>query len=169
MTEMVGHYKCPQPAEEKPKRWWKRSFQIWKGRFYITFSNCRVKKRPTSCNHDRTHRMGDIMREIKEYRYKQNDGLCPECGKPYDISVMELLHVLPWSRFPEMRARKANMVLLCHRCHKEVHCNPWKNIQMMQEKAAELNVNLKERYEQEFIPYSESEIVGIDEVSYNNS
>jgi 5-methylcytosine-specific restriction endonuclease McrA len=155
MTEMLGHWQCPQPAEEKPKRWWKRTFQIWKGRFYITFSNCRVKKRPTACNHDCTHRLGDIMREIKAYRYKQNDGLCPECGKPYDISVMELHHVLPWSRFPEMRARKANMVLLCHRCHKEVHCNPWKNIQMMQKKAAELDVDLKERYEQEFNPYNE--------------
>jgi len=54
-----------------------------------------------------------------------------------------------------MRARKANMVLLCHRCHKEVHCNPWKNIQMMQKKAAELDVDLKERYEQEFNPYNE--------------
>ena len=37
--------------------------------------------------------------------------------------------------------------MLCHKCHKEVHCNPWKNIELMKAKAKELNINLNERYE----------------------
>ena len=136
------------PYEQAPrqKRWWKRSFRFMKGRFYITFSNCRVKKRPTSCDHECSQKLTDNMREIKGYRYKQQKGLCPECGKPFDIKEMELHHVLPWGRFPELRARKANMILLCHKCHKEIHCNPWKNIEMMKAKAEELGINLKDRY-----------------------
>ena len=136
------------PYEQAPrqKRWWKRSFRFMKGRFYITFSNCRVKKRPTSCDHECSQKLTDNMREIKGYRYKQQKGLCPECGQPFDIKEMELHHVLPWGRFPELRARKANMILLCHKCHKEIHCNPWKNIEMMKAKAKELGIDLKDRY-----------------------
>ena len=137
------------PYEQAPrqKRWWKRSFRFMKGRFYITFSNCRVKKRPTSCDHECSQKLTDNMREIKGYRYKQQKGLCPECGKLFDIKEMELHHVLPWGRFPELRARKANMILLCHKCHKEIHCNPWKNIELMKAKAEELGIDLKERYD----------------------
>ena len=31
---------------------------------------------------------------------------------------------------------------------KEVHCNPWRNIQLMKEKAEELGIDLSERFEQ---------------------
>jgi hypothetical protein len=133
--------------QERKKRWWKRSFRLLNGRFYITFSNCRVKKRPTSCDHECSQKLTNNMRDIKGQRYKQQKGLCPECGQPFDIKEMELHHVLPWGRFPELRARKANMILLCHKCHKEIHCNPWRNIEMMKRKANELGIDLAERYE----------------------
>ena len=106
-----------------------------------------IGQRPTSCDHECSQKLTDNMREIKGYRYKQQKGLCPECGQPFDIKEMELHHVLPWGRFPELRARKANMILLCHKCHKEIHCNPWKNIEMMKAKAEELGIDLKERYD----------------------
>jgi hypothetical protein len=32
-------------------------------------------------------------------------------------------------------------------CHKEVHCNPWRNIELMKAKAEELGIDLKERYD----------------------
>ena len=146
MTEKEMERYCPQPDDRPTRRWWKRSFRLLKGRFYITFSNCRVKKRPTSCDHERSAKMGYIMREIKGYRYRQQGGRCPECGQQFDIKLMELHHVLPWARFPELRMKKANLALLCHKCHKEVHCNPWRNIEMMKAKAAELGVNLAEIY-----------------------
>ena len=126
------------------KRWWKRTFRILPNRLYITISNCRVKKRAN--NHVATHNFNDNMKEIKSYRYKQQQGKCPSCGQLTDLKEMELHHVLPWCRFPELRARKSNMMLLCHCCHKEIHINPWLNIKMMQAKAAEFGINLKERY-----------------------
>ena len=69
--------------------------------------------------------------------------------KSFELDVMELHHILPWARFPEWRASSKNMILLCHRCHKEIHCNPWKNIEMMKAKADELGIDLKERYDYE--------------------
>ena len=47
--------------------------------------------------------------------------------------------------------------MLCHRCHKEVHCNPYLNIQMMEDKAKEMGIELKGRYE-----------TGADKTSINN-
>ena len=69
--------------------------------------------------------------------------------KQFDISFMELHHVLPWSRFPELRAKKSNQLLLCHDCHKEIHCNPYLNIRLMEDKAKEFGIDLKERYKYE--------------------
>lgn len=59
---------------------------------------------------------------------------------------MENHHVLPWGRFPELREHEDNMILLCHRCHKEIHCNPWRNIELMKAKAKVLGINLEEYY-----------------------
>lgn len=60
---------------------------------------------------------------------------------------MELHHILPVARFPELWDDRRNCVALCHDCHKEIHCNPLANIRMMQAKAAELGLDLAERYD----------------------
>lgn len=135
----------PANAPQRKKRRWKRSFRIL-GRFYITLSNCRVKKRATSGDRDRTSSQRERMLHFKGKMYEEQGGICPECGKHFDINFFELHHVLPWSRFPELRSRRTNLLLLCHYCHKEIHCNPWKNIAMMKAKAAEFGIDLQERY-----------------------
>ena len=134
------------PPQTAKRRTWKKTIRIARGWFYITFSNCRVKKRDT-CGYSTSWEFAHELRDIKEKLYKKCEGVCPHCGQHHDISFMEIHHVLPWARFPELRGTKRNMMLLCHHCHKEVHINPWLNIQLMQAKAQELNINLNERYE----------------------
>ena len=56
-------------------------------------------------------------------------------------------HVLPLSRFPELGQSIRNGIMLCHKCHKEIHCNPWRNIELMKAKAEELGIDLKDRYD----------------------
>lgn len=73
-------------------------------------------------------------------------GVCLVCGKPFEYEQMELHHILPIARFPELGKTLLNGCMLCNRCHKEIHCNPFKNIEMMQRKADELGIDLKERY-----------------------
>ena len=123
---------------------WKRSIKIL-GLFF-TLSNVPVKKRNSRKVGDRddidiTFRMKNLRRDVKA---AQGDR-CPMCGEVSER--MELHHVLPVARFPELWNDRRNCVALCHDCHKEIHCNPWANIRMMQAKAAELGFDLGERYD----------------------
>jgi hypothetical protein len=106
-----------------------------------------VKNRNTPSDHPRTHAQADHCRERKGKLYERQQGICPECGQHFAINQMEYHHILPWARFPELRGSIRNAVMLCHNCHKEVHCNPWRNIAMMKAKAEELGIDLKERYD----------------------
>ena len=54
---------------------------------------------------------------------------------------------VPWTDRQLAYLRKHYAVMLCHNCHKEVHCYPWKNIEMIKAKAEELGIDLKERYD----------------------
>ena len=123
---------------------WKWSIKI--AGLWLTMSNTPVKKRNSRkvgdrYNIDATFRMKDIRRKVKEAQ----DNRCPMCG---EVSKrMELHHILPVARFPELWDDRRNCVALCHDCHKEIHCNPWANIRMMEAKAAELGFDLGERYD----------------------
>ena len=123
---------------------WKRSIKI--AGLWITLSNVPVKKRNSRKSGDRdnidsTYRMKNIRQEVKAAQGNR----CPMCGNVSEL--MELHHILPVARFPELWDDLRNCVALCHDCHKEIHCNPWANIRMMKAKAAELGVDLCERYD----------------------
>ena len=123
---------------------WKWSIKI--AGLWLTLSNVPVKKKNSRKvgdrdNIDSTYRMKDIRREVKA---EQGDR-CPMCGEVSER--MELHHILPVARFPELWDDRRNCVALCHGCHKEIHCNPWANIRMMEAKAAELGFDLGERYD----------------------
>ena len=139
----MGEYREPPHRAEHKN--WKKSWRLMG--VYFTLSSCRVKMRLT--NRERSEKLAQDSRQIKGKLYKKQGGCCPHCGKQFDISFMELHHVLPWSRFPELRAKKRNQLLLCHDCHKEIHCNPYLNIRLMEEKAKEFGIDLKERYKYE--------------------
>ena len=112
---------------------------------YFTLSSCRVKMRYET--HERSRKLANNQRDMKVKMYKKLQGVCPICGKHFDPQWMELHHVLPWHRFPELRGMKKNHMLLCHDCHKEIHCNPYLNIRLQEEKAKELGINLKKYYD----------------------
>lgn len=123
---------------------WKRSIKI--AGLWLTLSNTPVKKRHSRKvgdrdDIDRTFLMKHIRRDVKA---AQGDR-CPMCGEVSER--MELHHILPVARFPELWDDRRNCVALCHDCHKEIHCNPWANIRMMQAKAAELCLDLCQKYD----------------------
>lgn len=123
---------------------WKRSIKICG--LWFTLSNVPVKKKNSRKvddrdNIDSTYRMKDIRREVKAAQGNR----CPICGEVSE--QMELHHILPVARFPELWDDRRNCVALCHDCHKEIHCNPWANIRMMEAKAAELGLDLGEKYD----------------------
>ena len=123
---------------------WKKSIRI--AGLFLTLSNVPVKKRNSRKvgdrdNIDSTYRMKDIRRDVKA---AQGDR-CPICGKASER--MELHHILPVARFPELWDYRRNCVALCHDCHKEIHCNPYANIRMMEAKAEEFGLDLGGRYD----------------------
>lgn len=77
-----------------------------------------------------------------------HDGLCELHDKGLKPTEGRLSHhSMRLARFPELGQSIRNGIMLCHRCHKEVHCNPWRNIELMKAKAEELGIDLKERYD----------------------
>ena len=92
-------------------------------------------------NIDSTYRMKNLRREVKAAQGNR----CPMCGEVSE--QMELHHIWPVARFPELWDDRRNCVALCHDCHKEIHCNPWANIWMMEAKAAELGIDLRQKYD----------------------
>ena len=135
----------PYHQQRRPwRKGWAKKWRLFG--LYLYISNVRMKKRPKRdllyTGHVEKH-----LIENKHKLYERQGGCCPHCGQPFEYEQLELHHVLPLSRFPELGQSIRNGIMLCHRCHKEVHCNPWRNIQMMKEKAKEMGIDLKERYD----------------------
>ena len=134
------------PFRSKPMTWRKGWAKKWRiGRLYFYISNCRMKKRPIrDLMYDGPAQ--DHVVANKRKLYERQGGKCPHCGQAFDYEQMELHHVLPIARFPELGQSIRNSIMLCHYCHKEVHCNPWRDIELMKAKAEELGIDLKQRY-----------------------
>lgn len=127
-------------GDRKDRRKWVKRWHAF-GLFFA-ISNCRIKKRD-----EREYKGGFTgFRDLKELAFKRQGGACPMCGHSFGYRQMECHHVLPWGRFPEYRMKAENIMMLCHDCHKEIHCNPFLNIRMMRDKAAEIGVDLTSRY-----------------------
>lgn len=127
---------------------WRESWYIRLriGRLYFYLSNCRMRRRPIR-DLMYSNRISDRCILNKKKLYERQGGRCPHCGQAFEFEVMELHHVLPLSRFPELGVSIRNGIVLCHKCHKEVHNNPYKNISIMEKKAKELGYDLKDYYD----------------------
>lgn len=125
-------------------RGWKHCIKLFGIYFYV--SNVGLKRRS---RRDAIFRgfTRDAIQRKKELLYERQQHRCPICGNEFEMEQMEYHHILPYGRFPELKTRITNGIVLCHRCHKEIHMNPWKNIKMMQAKADELGIDLAQRYE----------------------
>ena len=135
------------PYHTKPIAWrngWLKRWRLFGINIYI--SNVRLKKRPIR-DLLRNDFVKDHLKEKKQKLYTIQEGKCPHCGQVFEIEKMELHHILPLSRFPQFGQAIKNMILLCHHCHVELHRNPWANIKVMENKAKEFDLNLKDYYE----------------------
>lgn len=141
-------YFTPQAVVEKKRKWIKK----WQAfGLFFAVSNGRINKR---C--ERRYKGGwATYREDREQLFEQQGHRCHHCGQEGNtFKDLEAHHVLPWGRFPELRCKRENIVLLCHRCHKEVHNNPYLEIAMMEAKAKELGIDIDEHYDRDFFVYN---------------
>lgn len=123
---------------------WKKTLRIIRGVLYVTLSNVPVKKKP---QRDMQPYHGRTMYKMR-LRHVEDVGYCPLCGKAVaEADEVQVHHVLPVSRYPELRNDRRNMMVVCVACHKDIHLDPWKNIRLMTAKASELGVILEERFD----------------------
>lgn len=138
-------YEAGNKTVARLRKAWKHCIKIAGLYFYV--SNVSLKRRgKRDLSYNTAHHAENIIKN-KQKLYERQEHRCPLCGNEYPYREMELHHILPWARFPELKQSIRNSIMLCHECHKEVHSNPWRNIQMMQQKAEEFGINLNERYE----------------------
>lgn len=131
-------------TDQQPKR--KKWVKKWHAfGLYFAVANCRIQKRWG--DRPMSEKGRNDIRDIKNQLYKKQKHVCPLCQQEHPYKYMELHHKLPWPRFPELRMKHRNLVMLCHDCHKEVHCNPFLNIRMMKEAAQHFGIDLKDRYD----------------------
>jgi 5-methylcytosine-specific restriction endonuclease McrA len=64
-----------------------------------------------------------IPPELANDVYKKFSGRCDECGKDTSETIMEIHHIIPWSR---VRTHElSNLRLLCYKCHRKIHHNSY--------------------------------------------
>ena len=111
----------------------------------IAISNGRIKRREVRYVDNKDKKAYNNMRRTL---HDQQGGRCAICGKPFTTyHDMVAHHVLPFARFVEWRNDIRNIVLLCPRCHKDLHTNPYKNIRYIEAKAKELGIDLSDYYD----------------------
>ena len=124
------------------RKTFKKLFKFGNLRIYITW-NLRLKAR-----NKRDDIFGCFLTpRLRHKLWERAQGKCERCGKEIDYRVCELHHVLPLCRFKEFADDINTMQCLCHDCHKDIHCDPYKQVKQMEQKAKELNINLKDYYD----------------------
>ena len=74
--------KYREPPHRAQRKNWKRSWRLLG--IYFTLSSCRVKMRHET--HERSPKLAQNERNMKEQMYKKQQGVCPMCGKHFDMS-----------------------------------------------------------------------------------
>ena len=121
---------------------WYKMLKIGSWRLYLT-RNIKLKQRN---KRDSTYYTFNT-KDFRKHCYERSGHKCEICGQEVTWKNNELHHILPINRFPQFAMDERNMQCLCHSCHKDIHCDPYKTIRQMEAKAKELGIDLKEYYD----------------------
>ena len=116
-------------------------FKLGKIRFYIT--DMRLRTRQNRDNHSKEDRKR-WYNEVKKALVDERGSRCEFCGSSDELRSH---HVLPYNEFPDLEFEKRNIMLLCDRCHRAVHRNPFIQADMIKQKASELGIDYRSVYD----------------------
>lgn len=114
--------------------------RLWKYRLYLTDFSMRCRQKRDSHTHAEKK---DFWMSVKMPLLSRRGGRCEWCGATEGLQVH---HTLPYGKFPEYENHPDNLMLLCRRCHDNVHRNPFLNGKLIREKAEELGVDWEAVY-----------------------
>jgi 5-methylcytosine-specific restriction protein A len=63
-----------------------------------------------------------VWKELAKTILKRDGYKCQKCGKPHNAEhKLQVHHIKPWSKYPELRFEESNLTTLCAKCHKNEH------------------------------------------------
>ena len=117
-------------------------WQLRLGKWRMYLSDVRMRRRQARDNLTAAQRR-DFWERVKGPLMERKGGRCEWCGAKEELQVH---HVLPYDHFPQLKEHPDNLMLLCSRCHKKLHRNPFMDGSLIRAKAMELNVDWKAVY-----------------------
>ena len=131
------------PCLPQKKKHFKKMWKVGGWRLYLTH-NFRLKNSQTR---DQPEKHAAMMK-AKQTLWERSNGHCEICGKEIEkFSQAQIHHVLSWWRFPQLEHDTRNLQLLCKDCHKHIHVEPFLECKLIEAKAKELGINLKDYYD----------------------
>lgn len=86
---------------------------------YIVFSNAPLRFRSLrDCM-----LMDQKFNKVKSKILMTRGNSCQMCGIPYSGESLQMHHVKPVTKFPELRYDPQNILVVCKECHKQIHSN----------------------------------------------
>ncbi len=94
-------------------------FRFKIGNFYIYISTCGMRRRSPS--DERLRNNHNKLKRWKHNQWKKRKGMCEICGGKFGMEEMEVHHIKPRSKRPDLIVDKRNLKLVCHECHRDLH------------------------------------------------
>ena len=117
-------------------------FKLRLGKYRLYLSDMRLRRSQRRDNITKAEKRNFWM-SVKGPLMERKGGRCEWCGAK---EWLEIHHVLPYDHFPQLEGHPDNLMLLCSRCHKKLHRNPFLDGSLIRAKAMELNVDWKAVY-----------------------
>ena len=118
------------------------NFKLFGWRIFFDFD------REETCHAKRQSRsnLSRRMKELRNHRYHEKKGCCEMCGQHFEKSELQMHHVLPHKAFPQWARKHWNVMMLCRRCHWQIHFNTMLNIQAMKRTATARGIDLSREF-----------------------
>ena len=79
----------------------------------------RMKKRSVQDDMRRNRR--GKMKHLKALIYREQNGCCCGCGKPFPQDAMQIHHRKALGERPDLAVERSNLTLMCPMCHYMLH------------------------------------------------
>ena len=133
----------PPLLPEKKDSHFKKMWRIGGWRLYLTH-NFRLKNSQTR---DQNRNHSGIL-TVKREKWNECEGHCQICGnKLKSFNASQIHHILAWWRVPQFECDKRNVLLLCTECHQKIHCDPFIQTRMIEQKCRELGIKVSDYYD----------------------
>lgn len=82
---------------------------------------------------NRTVMSRSVHRRIKQAVISREESRCQLCGRLLEYKQATIHHIIPISMDVSLVDNLDNIMCLCDKCHREIHCDPFYNVSIIAE------------------------------------